>query len=190
MDSRNPTYYFFPKFKTISEPKCTVSAFGEKVKTSLVCEFNHTRREAGLDTISSQTALNWLKAEHPKTAIYPHQSDYCDYCCKVKNEIQAYHQRISRHLQGGSSSVEDIQELKKNKEHLEQNLQDHRKVARESLQYYRQIKEKCSKQWKELESTESSPERNETLKQFQSTFTLLLIIRCLNSFLTGGTLLS
>ena len=69
LDSRNPTHYLFPKFKTISEPKRNVAAYNKKVKSSLVCEFNRAQREAGLDTISSQTALNWLKAERPKVAL-------------------------------------------------------------------------------------------------------------------------
>ena len=56
LDSRNPTHYFPPKFKTISEPKRNACGYNEKVQTSLVCEFNRTQREAGLDTISSQTA--------------------------------------------------------------------------------------------------------------------------------------
>lgn len=145
LDSRNPTHYLFPKFKTISEPKRTASAYDEKVKTSLVCEFNRAQREAGEDTISSQTALTWLKVERPKTAIYPHQTDYCDYCSKIKTEIQAYQQRINRVLQGGGSSVEDVEELKKKKDELEQSLQGHRKIARESLEYYRQMKQKVLK---------------------------------------------
>ena len=73
------------------------------------------QKEVGLDTISNQTALNWLKAERPKTVIYPHQTDYCDYYSKVKLEIQACQQRITRHLQSGAASSEDIEELKKNK---------------------------------------------------------------------------
>ena len=81
-----------------------------------MCEFNRTQREAGLGTISSQTALNWLKAERSKIAIYPHQSDCCDYCSKIKFEIQGCTQKISRHLQSGSTSSEDIQELKKKKD--------------------------------------------------------------------------
>ena len=123
LDSRNPTHYFFPKFKTISEPKRTVACYEEKVKNSLACEFNRSQREAGQATISSQTARNWLKAEWPKIAIYPHQSDYCDYCSKVKNKIQAFQQRINRVRQGGSTSVEDIQQLEKKKD-LERNLQE------------------------------------------------------------------
>ncbi len=92
---------------------------------------------------------NCPKAERPKTAIYP-RPVYCDYCCKVKNDIQACQQRLNRHLQSGSSSVEEIEELKKNKEDLEHGLDNHRKIAREALQYYRQMKVKCSKQWKKL----------------------------------------
>ena len=114
------------------------------MKSSLVCEFNHTQKEVGLDTISNQTALNWLKAERPKTVIYPHQTDYCDYYSKVKLEIQACRQRIIRHLQSGAVSSEDIEELKKNKEDLENDLDVHRRVARDSLQYYRNLNVKNS----------------------------------------------
>jgi len=96
LDSRNPTHYLFPKFRTITEPKRNASGYSEKVKSSLVCEFNHTQREAGLDTSLNQTALNWLEAERPKTAIYLHQTDYCDYCSKDKVKIEACQQRISR----------------------------------------------------------------------------------------------
>ena len=94
LDSRNPTHYFSPKFKTISEPKHTVACYKEKVKSSLACEFNRSQREAGQATISSQTALNWLKAERPKTAIYPHQSDYCDYCSKVKKRSRHFNREL------------------------------------------------------------------------------------------------
>lgn len=166
LDSRNPTHYFFPKFKTISEAKRNASAYNEKAMSSLVYEFNRTQREASLDTISSQTALNWLKAERPKTAIYPHQSDYCDYCSKIKVEIQGCTQSISRHLQSDSSSTEDIEKLKKKKEDLQNDVEEHRKIAREVLQYYRQMKERCNKQWceiVELESSSSSPERDQKL---------------------------
>ena len=141
-----------------------------KRSSSLVCEFNRTQREASLDTISSQTAINWLKAERPKTAIYPHQTDYCDYCSKIKAEIQACQQRISRHLQSGTTS-ESIEELKKKKEDLEKDVAEHRKIARESLQYYREMKLKCKQQWKdivEIETTPSSPKRDENQKVLQS----------------------
>ena len=169
-----PPTIFLAKFKAIFEPKRNVSAYNEKAISSLVYEFNRTQRKASLDTISSQTALSWLKAER---AIYPHQSDYCDYCSRKNVDIQSCAQSISRHLQSGSSSTEDFEELKKKKEDLRNDVEEHRNIARKSLQCYRHFKERCNKQWceiVELESSSSSPERDQDLQQLQNTFTLLL----------------
>ena len=41
-----------------SQSKKKKSSAYSKVKSSLVCEFNRTQKEVGLDTISNQTALN------------------------------------------------------------------------------------------------------------------------------------
>ena len=56
-------------------------------------------------------------------------------------------------------------------------MEEHQQIARESLQYYRQMRERCKKQWDEiveLESTTASPERDSKLQQLKNTFTLLL----------------
>ena len=134
------------------------------------------------------------KAERPKVSIYPHQSDYCDFCSKVKTGTQALQQQINRALQSGNVLTDDVQEHEKNKEVLEQNLQDHRTVARESLQYYHQMKVKCSRQWKELTELEKvapSAERNETLQQLYTMY-LLTIEGWLskNFLLIGATVLN
>lgn len=169
-----PPHYLFPKFKTILEPKHNTSNYDEKVKYSLVWEFNRTQREAGRDVISSQSALNWLKEEQPKIAIYPHQSDYCDYCSKIKVEIQGYTQSISRHLQSGNCSVDNIEEFKK--EDLEKDREEHWKIARKSLRYYHKMKDRCSKEWNEIIALESddTSEQDEKHEQLKRTFTLLL----------------
>ena len=120
----------------------TVSNYESKALTSLVCEFNRCQTEAGHGTVCSSTVLSWLKEERPKVAIYPHQSDYCDYCIRVKKETQACQQKIACHLQSGSTSEDVFEELKKEKEDLEKKLEEHRKIARESLQYYHQMKGK------------------------------------------------
>ena len=65
-------------------------------------------------------------------------------------------QSISRHLQSGSSSTEDFEELKKKKEDLQNDVEEHSKIANESLQYYRHFKERCNKQWCEIVELESS----------------------------------
>ena len=71
LDSRNPTHYFLPRFKTISTPKKNALNYEEKKKVSLVCEFNRTQSEQGKDTISDFAASTWLKQERPKLAICP-----------------------------------------------------------------------------------------------------------------------
>ena len=42
-DSTSATHFFLPKFRTIQTPKTGVSNFQERLKRSLVGEFNHTR---------------------------------------------------------------------------------------------------------------------------------------------------
>ena len=57
-------------------------------------------------------------------------------------------------------------------------LRDHKKVARESLQYYKSMKEKCAKQWQAIvEVEEKSPRTDaeeERLKELKHCYTLLL----------------
>ena len=70
-----------------------------------------------------------------------------------------------------------LKNSKRKMEDLQNDMEEHRKIARESLQYYRHFKERCNKQWceiVELESSSSSPERDQKLQQLQNTFTLLL----------------
>ena len=142
LDSRNPMHYLLQHFKTISLPKKSLKDYHEKVKTSLVREFNHTQLEEGKETISDFSATTWLKQEHPKLAIYPHQADYCDFCTKVKKEIQGHQQAINHLRQSGSAQADDIQQAESAKAESELRLANHCDVARESLKYYREMKEK------------------------------------------------
>lgn len=94
LDSRNPTHYFLPKFTTISTPKRNDPHHEQTLQTSLVAEFNRTQTELGRNTISNFSARAWLKSERPTFAIYPHQVDCCDFCAKIKKDIQAKQQII------------------------------------------------------------------------------------------------
>ena len=80
-DSTGPTVYFLPKFCTIQSPKPTDSNYQERVKRSVVGEFNRVQRELGKGECSNGSSHNWLKSYRPKVAICPHQ-DYCDTCAK------------------------------------------------------------------------------------------------------------
>ena len=84
-DSSGPTY-FSPKFTSIQMPKKSVHHYQERVKRSVVGEFNRTQRESGCSNGSSH---NWLKQDRPKLAICPHREDYCDTCSKQKISINA-----------------------------------------------------------------------------------------------------
>ena len=174
IDSRNPTHYLSPCFKTISTPRRSVKNYQEKVKTSLVCEFNRIQLEQGMETISDFSATTWLKQERPKLAIYPHQVDYCDFCAKVKKEIQGHQQTINRLKQSGSAHAEDIQQAELAKSEAETLLSEHREIARDSLKYYRDMKDRCAKDWKEIQELQTSGGSSEHLRDLQHKFTLVL----------------
>ena len=174
LDSRNPTHYLLPRFKTISTPKRSVLNYEEKVKLSLTVEFNRLQTEEGKATISDFSATTWLKQERPKVAIYPHQKDYCDFCAKVKKELQGHQQKLNRLKQTGSTSAEELQAAEAEKEKTESLLSDHRKEARESLKNYNELIDKCAQEWKEIQDLQSSPDNSGRLNELQQKFTLVL----------------
>ena len=134
--------------------------------------------EDGSPTTSDFSATTWLKKERPKHAIYPHKADYCDYCAKVKANIQEKQTSINRKLQSGSADATEIAQLEKDKQTLEDKLQEHKDVARESLQYYKEMKTKCCEQWKEIIALDSKSDRSsaedERLEQLKHCFTLVI----------------
>ena len=83
---------------------------------------------------------------------------------------------MNRLLQSGSATAEQLQQSETMKKEAEERLEDHRKVARLSLEYYRDMNQKCTEQWKQitaLESAEKSPENCKKLEDLKSTFTLV-----------------
>ena len=140
----------------------------------MVSEFNRIRSEAGQDTISDYSATTWLKQERPKIAIYPHQADYCDFCSKVKKEIQGHQQKTNRLKQSGSARAEDIQAAETNKAQAELLVSNHREVARESLKYYKEMKMRCASDWKEIQELQKSSDNSARLEELQHKFTLIL----------------
>ena len=145
------------RFTAISTPKPSDPNYERKMKTSLVGEFNRIQMELGKSTISSFSAAAWLRDDRPKVAIYPHQVDYCDFCAKVKKEIHAIQQTINRLHQSGSSSVKEITQSEDDKKEKTALLEEHLDQAKESMKYYREMKERCSTQWKKIEELEQLP---------------------------------
>ena len=69
--SDDPTHYFVSKFSTVQAPKPGCSHYQERLKRSVVGEFNRTQREAGRGTCSNGSSHNWLKKYRPNVAVHP-----------------------------------------------------------------------------------------------------------------------
>ena len=83
----------------------------------------------------------------------------------------------------------------KKKEDLQNDVEEYSKIARGSLQFYRHFKKHCNKQWckiVELESSRSSPERDQKFQKFRTSSICywVLPIKCPSSFFTVDTVLS
>lgn len=108
-----------------------------------------------------------------------------DYCAKIKAVIQEKQTSINRKLQSGNADATEIEQLEDEKKALEDKLQEHNDIARDSLEYYKEMKKKCCEQWKEIAVLESNSDRNsiedEQLEELKHCFTLSVrTIRCRN----------
>ena len=89
MGSAEAQYYFSPKFTQIGEPANYKTENDKEKKTShsLLCEFNRSQMEQSRQGCSECSAFLWLKEDRPKYAVCPHQTDYCDRCKELEEEI-------------------------------------------------------------------------------------------------------
>lgn len=177
-DSSGPTFYFSPKFTTIQTPKPSVAQYEDRVARSVVGEFNRVQREQGKSECSNGSSHNWLKSFRPKTAICPHQEDYCDTCAKFKNLIHSKQTTINRVQQSAQASSEDIQKLSDELKQLRADHGDHRCKAQQSHDYYTEVSTRCSEEWNTIMSLEQkavlTDEEKETLLGLKNRFTLVI----------------
>lgn len=168
--SSGALFYFLPKLTRIGEPKKSEKNYNEKVKQSLVCEFNRVQQERGKETCSERSVFRWLKEDRPKHAVCPPRTDYCDKCKELKEEInrQATILQRLRHA-GNSSDVELLSHETLQKEATE-NLAEHKSIAQKALEHYRFTVEKCTKEWSAINDLNASAR----LDQFQDSFELVL----------------
>jgi len=105
-DSHGPTWYFISKFTTIQSPKKDVHNYDERLRRSVVGEFNKSQRGMGKGTCLNGSACNWLQEHRPKVTICLHKQDYCDTCAKHDTDIHTQQTTLNRIRQSGSASVE------------------------------------------------------------------------------------
>jgi hypothetical protein len=179
-DSSSATHFLLPKFRTIQTPKAGVTNYEQRFQQSIVGVFNQVQGERQRDTISNYSASTWLKAERPKYSIYPHKLDYCDFCAKKKELIQAKQTTLNRIRQTGSAGERQQLDLEAKISMLNDDLKTHREHARKSHEYYIETTTRCKKEWVEIQALESKENRNqqenEALLRLQHNFTATLSI--------------
>ena len=70
-DSSGPTSYFLPRFTTIQMPKAGTSHHEERLKRSIVGEFNRVQQELGKNGCSNGSSHNWLKSQTKGSHLSP-----------------------------------------------------------------------------------------------------------------------
>ena len=135
-DSSGPTQYFLPKFKSLQTPTKDSPQYQERLSWSVVVEFNRAQREAGRGECSNGSCHNWLKQHRPKHSICPHKEDYCDTSAQKNTEIRAKQTTLNRLQQAAASLPQDLEHLDDKIEALQRSLENHRKEAEKSHDYY------------------------------------------------------
>lgn len=162
-DSSGPTYYFLPKFSTLQTPPSNCPHYQDRLRRSVVGEFNRAQRESGRGECSNGSCHNWLKTHRPKHGICPHQEDYCDTCAQKNEEIRARQTTLNRLKQATASLPEDLEKIEEELRGIRQSLENHRKDAAESHHYYTDIIKKSATKWKRIVELEgkSDLDKNE-----------------------------
>ena len=177
-DSYGATHYFLPKFTTMRMPSDGVLHYNEKMATSVVGEFNRTQRESGKMECSNGSAWNWLKQDRPKHALYPHKSDYCDFCAEKHESINRQQTTLNRIRQSGNASEEEQQVIESAIADLQEDLKQHKLEASRSLDNYHEMTKRCKMQWDQITSLESNTHRStpedDELRDLKKSFILVL----------------
>jgi len=177
-DSTSATHYFLPKFRTIQTPKAGVSNYEQRVQQSLVGEFNRAQVEQQKSTISNYSASVWLKKERPKYSVYPHKLDYCDTCAKKKELLRSKQTTLNRICQTGSADENQQKQIENEMSQISAELEVHCEQARKSHDYYKEVTDRCNKDWAaicELESkANKNQQENENLEKLRHNFTVVL----------------
>ena len=157
-------FYFLPKFTRIGEPKKSEKNYDEKVKQSLLCEFNRVQKESGQKTCSEQSAFRWLKEDRPKHAICPPRTDYCDRCKELKEEINRQTTILLRLRHAGNSSDVELRAHEKLQQEATDKLSEHKHIAQKALEHYRFSVDKCGKDWCAVNDLNTSAARLDQLQ--------------------------
>ena len=100
-------HYFDTMFSSFRAPDKKDQTYETKVRCSVVGCFNLAQKANNLPTVGNTSAWEWLRKEHPKTAIWPPKSDYCDMC---KEEISRTQTTANRMMESGNADGTALQQ--------------------------------------------------------------------------------
>ena len=173
-------FYFLPQFTRIDPPKKGEKGYQEKMKSSVVAQFNLAQSEVGKATISGFTARKWLNEERPKLALCPSMTDYCDTCKEFNENMRRVRTTINRKVQSGNNDPIEIEILQKQLACLEKELKEHKDNASSSRAYYRDMVQICKDDWNKIRLFESkstlSTHEIDDMQCLMDKFTLVLSI--------------
>ena len=171
-------YYFSPNFTRIGEPKQSEKNLEFKMSHSLLCEFSRTQREHGRDMCSERSVFRWLKEYRPKHAISPHQTDYCDRCKRMNEEISRQKTTLQRLRHTGDCESERLHEHEALMKQAEAILANHKDEAQEALEHYKFTVQQCKREWSAIIELASHNDLDHTvqmrLQALKDSFSLVL----------------
>ena len=166
-----------PKFTTVQAPKPGVHQYEQRLKRSVVGEFNRAQQECGKAVCSNGSSHNWLKAHRPKVSISPHQDDYCDTCARVKVEINSKQTTINRLVQSSNADADEVKQMDSDIKSLRKNLETHCQEAQKSHDYYIEVSKRCTSEWNEISELSKkstlSEEEAQKLESLKNKFNLV-----------------
>eukprot|EP00171_Calliarthron_tuberculosum_P021849 IDg21849t1 len=100
-------------------------------KESLTYKFNEslTKLQPPVATISHDTVERWLKTVFPRHSISQVQSDYCDSCAEMKQQINGARRSLRNTLDNGSAAADDILAKERTISSYEASLRHYRSLA-------------------------------------------------------------
>ena len=183
-ESYGHNHYFNIKFQRIDPLKVNEKDYEQKLKSSVVAEFNRAQQALGKETISAFTFREWLtkhfeKERSIKIGICPHMTDYCDTCKQLmKVEIQRSRTIIRRMRESGNANPSTLRDCEQELLSFETNLLEFKTDLQSARTHYKETIDKCKTSWKRIEELSNKsklvPEEQEELDRLQHCFSLVL----------------
>ena len=165
-ESHGALFYFHSHFTRIDPPKLSEKDW-EKVKASVVAEFNRAQLELGMKTMGASTFRRHLEEHFPRATICPHKEDYCDKYKALGTDMSRC-RFVIKIKESGNATAEKLQPHENELAALLKEQQEHLKDAKLAREFYNKLVSRCKEQWTMLSTAEGGTDTN------RHTFTLVL----------------